>query len=70
MESAGALVVAIYNIVPDLPGKKKNWDRMRTLFLPEGKLIATSLKTMGKKNNDGGGLYYAHPVLSWKRKGF
>jgi len=52
VESADALVVAIYNVISGPAGEKKNWDRMRTLFLPEGKLMATGKKPdgmMGKR---------------------
>ncbi|MBK8142667.1 MAG: hypothetical protein IPK57_17935 [Chitinophagaceae bacterium] len=52
MESPDALVAALYNVISGPAGEKRNWDRMRTLFLPEGRLMATGKKsdgTMGKK---------------------
>lgn len=51
-ESIDAIVAALYDVISDPAGEKRNWDRMRTLFLPEGKLVATGKKTdgiMGKK---------------------
>ena len=52
VESPDALVAALYNVISGPAGEKRNWDRMRTLFLPEGRLMATGKKsdgTMGKK---------------------
>jgi len=52
VESAEALVAALYNVISGPAGEKRNWERMRTLFLPEGKLMATGKKpdgTMGKR---------------------
>ncbi|MBL0307335.1 MAG: hypothetical protein IPQ25_15280 [Chitinophagaceae bacterium] len=52
MESPDALVAALYNVISGPAGEKRNWDRMRTLFLPEGRLMATGKKsdgTMGKR---------------------
>lgn len=52
VESAEALVAALYNVISGPAGEKRNWERMRTLFLPEGKLMATGKTpdgTMGKR---------------------
>lgn len=52
VESPDALVAALYNVISGPAGEKRNWDRMRTLFLPEGRLMATGKKsdgTMGKR---------------------
>ena len=52
VESAEALVAALYNVISGPAGEKRNWERMRTLFLPEGRLMATGKKsdgTMGKR---------------------
>jgi len=51
-ESIDAIVAALYDVISGPAGEKRNWDRMRTLFLPEGKLVATGKKadgTMGKR---------------------
>lgn len=51
-ESIDAIVAALYDVISGPAGEKRNWDRMRTLFLQEGKLVATGKKadgTIGKR---------------------
>jgi len=51
-ESIDAIIAALYDVISGPAGEKRNWDRMRTLFLQEGKLMATAKKadgTMGKR---------------------
>ena len=50
--SADAIINSLYNVISGPAGEKRNWDRMRTLFIPEGKLMATVKRadgTMGKR---------------------
>jgi hypothetical protein len=52
VESVDAIINALYNVISGPAGEKRNWDRMRTLFIPEGKLIATGKRqdgSMGKR---------------------
>jgi len=47
VESIDAIIAAIYNVISGPAGEKRNWDRMRTLFLPEARMIATSRRPDG-----------------------
>ena len=52
MESVDAIINALYSVISGPAGEKRNWDRMRTLFIPEGKLMATGKRQdgmMGKR---------------------
>lgn len=52
VESVDAIIAAVYNVISGPAGEKRNWDRMRTLFLPEARMIATSRRadgTVGKR---------------------
>lgn len=52
VESADAIVAALYNVISGPAGEKRNWNRMRTLFIAEAKLMATGKKpdgSMGKR---------------------
>ena len=52
VESVDAIIASLYNVISGPAGEKRNWDRMRTLFIPEGKLMATGKRadgTMGKR---------------------
>lgn len=47
------LVSALYNVISGPAGEKRNWDRMRTLFIPEARMMATGKRpdgTMSKRN--------------------
>ncbi|HOZ70448.1 MAG TPA: hypothetical protein PLB49_15260 [Chitinophagaceae bacterium] len=47
-----AIIAALYSVISGPAGQARNWDRMRTLFLPEAKLVATGKKSdgmMGKR---------------------
>ena len=39
--SKEAIVAALYDVISGPAGKKRNWNRMRSLFIPGGRLIAT-----------------------------
>lgn len=37
--SADAIVAALYDVISGPAGKKRDWNRMRSLFIPQGRLI-------------------------------
>lgn len=52
VESVDAVIGALYNVISGPAGEKRNWDRMRTLFIAEAKMMATGKRpdgTMGKR---------------------
>lgn len=52
VESVDAIISSLYHVISGPAGEKRNWDKMRTLFIPEGKLMATGKRqdgTMGKR---------------------
>lgn len=47
-----AIIAALYNTISGPAGELRNWDRFRTLFLPEARLVATGKRPdgmMGKR---------------------
>jgi hypothetical protein len=48
VESVDAIVAALYNVISGSAGEARNWNRMRSLFLPEGKLVATAVRPTGE----------------------
>lgn len=52
VESVDAIIHSLYNVISGPAGEKRNWDRMRTLFISEAKMMATGKRqdgTMGKR---------------------
>jgi hypothetical protein len=47
VNSIDAIVAAVYDVISGPAGKKRNWDRMRSLFLPGARLIPTSGRQSG-----------------------
>lgn len=47
VESVDAIVAAVYDVISGPAGQKRNWDRMRTLFIPEARMIATGKRQDG-----------------------
>jgi hypothetical protein len=47
VHSIDAIVKALYNVISGDSAVKRNWDRMRTLFIPEAKLMSTSIRREG-----------------------
>jgi len=47
VESVDAIINSLYNVISGPAGEKRNWDRMRTLFITEGKLMATGKRPDG-----------------------
>lgn len=43
-----AIVAALYDVISGPAGQTRNWNRMRSLFLPEGKLCATGQRPTGE----------------------
>lgn len=48
VESVDAIIAALYNVISGPAGEARNWNRMRSLFLPEGKLVATAVRPTGE----------------------
>lgn len=46
--SVDAIIAALYNVISGPAGEARNWNRMRSLFLPEGKLVATAVRPTGE----------------------
>ncbi|MBN8688192.1 MAG: hypothetical protein J0M10_14295 [Chitinophagales bacterium] len=52
VSTADALLTAVYTTISGPAGETRNWDRFRTLFLPEARLVATGKRAdgmMGKR---------------------
>lgn len=50
--SVDAIINSLYNVISGPAGEKRNWDRMRTLFIAEAKMMATGKRqdgTIGKR---------------------
>jgi hypothetical protein len=47
-ESIDAIMKALYDVISGPAGEARNWNRMRTLFLPEAKMIATGTTPTGE----------------------
>src|SRR6266850_5683366 len=45
--SIDAIIAAVYDVISGPAGKKRNWDRMRSLFLPGARLIPTGPRSGG-----------------------
>jgi hypothetical protein len=48
VKSIDAIIAALYDVISGPAGQARNWDRMRSLFLPESKLIATGQRPTGE----------------------
>ncbi|MCE7991221.1 MAG: hypothetical protein HEP71_04540 [Roseivirga sp.] len=48
VESVDAIIAALYDVISGPAGEKRDWDRMKSLFIPEGRLIPTFKKPDGK----------------------
>jgi hypothetical protein len=45
--SADAIIKAVYDVISGPAGKKRDWDRMRSLFIPGARLIPTGPRQAG-----------------------
>jgi hypothetical protein len=43
VKSPEAIVAAVYDVISGPAGQQRNWDRMRSLFLPESRLIPATV---------------------------
>src|SRR5215210_2090543 len=41
--SIDGIIAALYDVISGPAGQKRNWDRMRTLFIPGARLIPTGM---------------------------
>ena len=48
VESIDAIIKALYDVISGPAGEVRNWSRMRTLFLPEAKMVATGTSNTGE----------------------
>jgi hypothetical protein len=46
--SMESIVAALYDVISGPAGKKRDWDRMRSLFIPGARLIPTSKRQSGE----------------------
>ncbi|MDQ2938510.1 MAG: hypothetical protein M3R67_13580 [Acidobacteriota bacterium] len=47
VKSIDAIIAAVYDVISGPAGKKRDWDRMRSLFLPGARLIPTAARQTG-----------------------
>jgi hypothetical protein len=50
VQSIDAIVEALYNVISGDSAVKRNWDLMRTLFIPEAKMISTGIRRDGTRS--------------------
>jgi hypothetical protein len=48
VKTVDAIVAALYQVISGPAGEPRNWNRMRSLFLPEAKLVATGQRPSGE----------------------
>jgi hypothetical protein len=46
--SVDAIIHAVYDVISGPAGEKRNWDRMRTLFVPDARMMPTGRKASGE----------------------
>jgi hypothetical protein len=52
VSTVDGIIAALYDVISGPAGQKRDWDRMRTLFIPEAKMIPTGKRqdgTYGKR---------------------
>ena len=52
VESIDAIITAAYDVISGPAGKKRDWDRERSLFIPGARLIPTAKKAGENSNED------------------
>lgn len=45
--SIDGIIAALYDCISGPAGQKRNWDRLRTLFIPEARMISTGIRPDG-----------------------
>jgi len=48
VSSPEAIIAALYDVISGPAGQKRNWDRMRTLFVPDARMIPTGKRPTGE----------------------
>src|SRR4026207_1763643 len=48
VSSPEAIIAAVYDVISGPAGQKRNWDRMRTLFVPDARMIPTGKRATGE----------------------
>ena len=48
VSSPEAIVAAVYDVISGPAGQKRNWDRMRTLFVQDARMIPTGKRQTGE----------------------
>ena len=48
VSSVGTTIASVYSVISGPAGQKRNWDRMRTLFVPDARMIATGKRPTGE----------------------
>lgn len=48
VSSVDAIIGAIYNVISGPAGQKRNWERMRTLFVPDARMMPTGKRPTGE----------------------
>ena len=48
VESVDAIVAAVYDVISGPAGEARDWDRWRTLFIPEARLISLGVNQRGE----------------------
>jgi hypothetical protein len=48
VSSIDAIIAAVYEVISGPAGKKRDWDRMRSLFVPGARLIPTGTRPTGE----------------------
>lgn len=48
VQSIDAIIASLYDVISGPAGQARNWDRFRSLFLPEGRLVATGQRPGGE----------------------
>jgi hypothetical protein len=48
VSSPEAIIAAVYDVISGPAGKKRNWERMRTLFVPDARMIPTGKRATGE----------------------
>jgi hypothetical protein len=51
VESIDAIIAALYGVISGDAGVKRDWDRFRSLFIPDARLIPTSVRSDGSRGH-------------------
>jgi len=47
VSTVDAIIKSVYDVISGPAGEKRNWDRMRTLFVPDARMMPTGKKPSG-----------------------